>query len=103
MGQRRTVVPADGEMGYWRVLRKGYDARAERVPDKFSWHRAVVLTKLGEFDKAIEELERGYYQRSGTMAYLQIYDLDPLYSDPRFQDLLRRMAFPDQKLHALSH
>jgi hypothetical protein len=26
-----------------------------------------------------------------------------LYSDPRFQDLLRRMAFPDQKLHPLSH
>jgi TolB-like protein len=99
----RQAFDEDGEMGYWRALRKGYDARAERVPDKFSWHRAVVLTKLGEFDKAIEELERGYYQRSGTMAYLQIYDLDPLYSDPRFQDLLRRMAFPDQKLHALSH
>jgi hypothetical protein len=85
----------DGEMGYWRALRKRHDARAERIPDLFSWHRAVVLTKLGEFDKAIEELEKGYYQRRGAMAYLQIYDLDPLYSDPRFQDLLRRMAFPD--------
>ena len=99
----RQAFDEDGEMGYWRALRKGHDARAERIPDLFSWRRAVVLTKLGEFDKAIEELEKGYHQRNGAMVYLQIYPLDPLYSDSRFQELLRRMAFPDQQLNPLSH
>lgn len=93
----RQAFDEDGELGYWRALRNRYDARAERIPDFFSWRRAVVLAKLEEFDEAIEELEKGYYQRRGAMAFLQVYDLEPLYGDPRFRDLLRRMAFPEQR------
>ena len=57
---------------------------------------AVIHTGLGENDEALEWLERAYQDRNGWMAFLQVVPwLDPLRSDPRFQDLLRRMNFPE--------
>jgi TolB-like protein/Tfp pilus assembly protein PilF len=52
--------------------------------------RAVIYVGLGEKDKAFEWLERAYEERAmPTIKVNPIYD--PLRSDPRFQDLLRRM------------
>ena len=57
---------------------------------------AVIHTGLGEKDEALEWLERAYQDRNMWMVYLQTAPwFDPLRSDPRFQDLLRRMKFPD--------
>jgi serine/threonine protein kinase/tetratricopeptide (TPR) repeat protein len=56
---------------------------------------AVVYTGLGEKDRALEWLERAYKERASDMCYLKSDPrLAPLNSDPRFQDLLRRMNFP---------
>jgi eukaryotic-like serine/threonine-protein kinase len=56
---------------------------------------AVVYTGLGEKDRAVEWLERAYKVHDSQMCYLKSDPrLDPLYSDLRFQDLLRRMNFP---------
>jgi TolB-like protein/Tfp pilus assembly protein PilF len=56
---------------------------------------AVIHTGLGENDEAFEWLERAYQDRNAWMVFLQVVPwLDPLRSDPRFQDLLRRMNFP---------
>ena len=45
-------------------------------------------TRLSELVKAVEE-------RDSALAYAKIEPMyDPLRSDPRFQDLLRRMNFP---------
>ncbi len=56
---------------------------------------ALIHTGLGEIDEALEWLERAYLDRTPWMVYLQVEPrLDPLRSDPRFQDLLRRMNFP---------
>lgn len=53
---------------------------------------ALIHTGLGENDEALEWLERAYQDRNGWMPFLQVAPrLDPLRSDPRFQDLLRRM------------
>ncbi len=47
-------------------------------------------------DQAFAWLEKAYQERSRPMAYLRAEPaLDPLRSDPRFQDLLRRMNFPE--------
>jgi tetratricopeptide (TPR) repeat protein len=47
-------------------------------------------------DKAFEWLERAYEERSVQMPQLKVNPrLDPLLSDPRFQDLVRRMNFPN--------
>ncbi|HET6178660.1 MAG TPA: winged helix-turn-helix domain-containing protein [Candidatus Sulfotelmatobacter sp.] len=51
---------------------------------------------LGDIDEAFRWLETGYQERAAWMVVLKIDPhLDPLRSDPRFEDLLRRMNFPD--------
>jgi len=57
---------------------------------------AVIHTGLGENDEALEWLEKAYQDRNGWMVFMQVVPwLDPLRSDPRFQDLVRRMNFPE--------
>jgi tetratricopeptide (TPR) repeat protein len=55
-----------------------------------------IYIGLGEKDKAFEWLEKIYEQREARLDLLQV---DPIYdslrSDPRFQDLVERMNFPD--------
>jgi non-specific serine/threonine protein kinase len=56
---------------------------------------AFVYAGLNQKDQAIEWLEKAYEERSCNLVYIRIDPrLDPLRSDPRFQDLLRRMNFP---------
>jgi hypothetical protein len=55
---------------------------------------AVIYVGLGEKDKAFEWLEKAYEERS-IAAFFGFIKADPVYdplrSDPRFADLLRRM------------
>jgi tetratricopeptide (TPR) repeat protein len=56
---------------------------------------ALIYTGLGEYEEAFAWLERAYQDRNGWMAFLQVEPrLDPLRSDPRFQDLVSRVNFP---------
>jgi TolB-like protein/DNA-binding winged helix-turn-helix (wHTH) protein len=57
----------------------------------------VIYAGLGDKDKAFEFLEKAYKEKSPDLAYFIKADLriDPLRSDPRFQNLLRRMNFPN--------
>ena len=57
---------------------------------------AMIYTGLGENEIAIEWLEKAFDDRNLWMAFLQVEPrLDPLRFDPRFQDLLGRMKFPE--------
>jgi TolB-like protein/Flp pilus assembly protein TadD len=63
-----------------------------RVP---TYHMAAIYAALGDNDKAFDWLEKAYEERSLWMVHLKVAPkLDPLRSDPRFHDLLRRMNFP---------
>jgi len=57
---------------------------------------ATIYAGLGNRDKSFEYLEKAYQERSADLSYFLRADLrvDGLRSDPRFQDLLRRMNFP---------
>ena len=56
---------------------------------------ARVYAALEERDETFHWLETAYRERATNMIYLQADSrLDGLRSDPRFQDLLRRMNFP---------
>jgi len=56
---------------------------------------AIAYAHLGENDRAFEQLERRYRDRGFEMLTLKTNpDLDPLRSDPRFQDLVRRVGLP---------
>jgi len=57
---------------------------------------ATIHAGLGERDKAFEFLERAYQERSLDLSWHLKADLriDNLRSDPRFQDLVRRVGYP---------
>jgi len=54
---------------------------------------ADLYIALGEREKAFVSLERAFTQHDAQLMWLRVYSgLDPLRSDPRFQDLLRRVG-----------
>jgi tetratricopeptide (TPR) repeat protein len=55
---------------------------------------AVIYTALGDRDHAIAALEIGVERRSVLAVVFRDPQLDPLRSDPRFQQLLRRAGLP---------
>jgi tetratricopeptide (TPR) repeat protein len=69
-------------------------ARTERFPPIGI---AGAFTMAGETDEAFTWLERGYRARDPGMITLKANPLlDPLRPDPRFDDLLRRIGFPEE-------
>ena len=66
---------------------------ARSVPPYFL---AWVAASVGDNDKAIKWLETAFRQRASLMVAVRADPFfEPLHSHPRFQDLLRRMNFPD--------
>jgi TolB-like protein len=60
-----------------------------------AWIFAVVYTGLGENGEALSWLERAFDEHDGMVANLGIDPIfDPLRGDPRFEELLRRLALP---------
>jgi TolB-like protein/Tfp pilus assembly protein PilF len=60
-----------------------------------SWDKATVYAALGEKDRAISELQLAYRDHDDRIAWLASDQrVDVLRSDPRFQDLVHRMNFP---------
>jgi len=56
---------------------------------------ALLYAALGEKEEAFKWLETAYRRKEGRMFWLKTdMRCDSLRSDPRFQDLLRRMKFP---------
>lgn len=54
---------------------------------------AEIHLALGEHDRAIEMLEKGFEERSSLMIWVMIDPIyEPLREDKRYQDLLRRMG-----------
>jgi TolB-like protein/DNA-binding winged helix-turn-helix (wHTH) protein/Tfp pilus assembly protein PilF len=54
---------------------------------------SVIYTALGDADQAMNWLEKGYEERFNPGVLLRP-GFDPLRSDPRFEDLLRRIGLP---------
>jgi tetratricopeptide (TPR) repeat protein len=58
---------------------------------------AAVYLALGEKEKALSQLEKGYEQHDGWLKELKAWPwFDSLQNEPRYRDLLKRMNFPDQ-------
>jgi eukaryotic-like serine/threonine-protein kinase len=58
-----------------------------------SYDIALVYTGIGDKDQAFEWLERAYEERFMLLVLLKVEPLfDPLRSEPRFQDLVRRIG-----------
>jgi len=85
-GKRREAQKvADGLIAQWKSTHVG------------AYDTAIIEVGLGNKDQALTWLERAYEDRTFFMINLKIEpELDPLHSEPRFQDLLRRMNFGPQ-------
>ncbi|HEX6729457.1 MAG TPA: tetratricopeptide repeat protein [Pyrinomonadaceae bacterium] len=81
-----------GWVGYLRLVTSENSALRE---GNNNWVLAKAFVDLGQKDKAITELNKAYEKRLSSLCWLKIEPLmDPLRSDPRYQELLNRMRFP---------
>jgi len=84
-----------GYKGAIRALTAGLEAEDARGASPPAFFPAIMYGLLGEKDRAFAWLERGYRERDAAYSALNVDPCwDPLRSDPRFRDLLRRMNFP---------
>ena len=57
---------------------------------------AFIYAPLGEKDKAVASLEKGYEERAFQMQFLKIDPRwDKLRDDPRYQELLKKIGLPE--------
>ena len=58
--------------------------------------KALIYYSLGDANKAFEWLNRSYNERDFLLAFLKVDPLwDPLRSDTRFQNIMKKMNFPE--------
>jgi tetratricopeptide (TPR) repeat protein len=89
------------EGGYEGALRATAELQEEWYgkPGKkvTAWNISLNYLKAGDYDMAIDWLEKAYEDHSPNLPYIGWSIFDPLHSDPRFQDLLRKMNLPPMK------
>ena len=88
----RATFARGGWLGFLRLV------TAENSPLRDSnnnWVVAKAYLDLGQKDKAFAELNKAYEIRLSSLCWLKVEpQLDPLRSDPRYQQLLQKMEFP---------
>ena len=99
LARQAALEQACADSGFVGVWRLRLERRLERIaageyvrPEGLASNYA----RLGRTDDAFEWLEKAYDERDGNLAFINTEPAyDGLRSDPRFQDLLRRMNFPE--------
>jgi tetratricopeptide (TPR) repeat protein len=87
------ALTGDTEQAHERLDELMELSQRRHVP---AYQIAMIHFRLGQTDEAFAWFEKAYEQRSPRLAFINVEPrLDPLRDDPRFQDLLRRMNFPD--------
>jgi TolB-like protein/DNA-binding winged helix-turn-helix (wHTH) protein/Tfp pilus assembly protein PilF len=94
VAQLKEAMAKSGAQGYWRRTLENYreSAKSRYVPSVLVSEACV---RVGDKDSAFEWLERGFEERDDLMIDLKAEPVfDGLRSDPRFQDLIRRVGIP---------
>jgi tetratricopeptide (TPR) repeat protein len=94
IGALRNAYSSSGLTGFWRKR-----IALDSIPSEQGYVRAYDVAydyaALGDRDHCLEWLNRALLQRDGVLIELSIQPrFDNLRSDPRFQDLLRRLNLP---------
>ncbi len=85
------------EASYRRAVERGIARRKEESKTRYvsPFDLANLYLRLGDKEQALAWLEKAYQEHASGLEYLKVRPLyDPLRSDLRFQDLLRRLHFP---------
>ena len=91
-GLVRGTFAKDGWLGFLRLVVAENSSLKDINND---WVVAKAYVDLGEKDKAFAKLNKAYDERLSSLCWLKIEpQLDPLRSDPRYQELLKRIGFP---------
>jgi TolB-like protein/DNA-binding winged helix-turn-helix (wHTH) protein len=92
--QLKGTLAKSGAKGYWKRTLENYkeSAKSNYVPSVLV---AEACVRVGDKECAFEWLERGFEERDDLMINLKVEPVfDSLHSDPRFQDLVRRVGIP---------
>ena len=92
----REAYKKSGAKGYWRKqIDIGEKRRASQSDTSLPLNRiASFYAQIGDKEQAIALLEKAYEQRETDMTDLKSPIYDPIRSDPRFADLMRRIGLP---------
>jgi tetratricopeptide (TPR) repeat protein len=93
----RKAYLQSGPKGYWQKHLELAIQRRRRSPEPYQSALELVglYGRLGDKDKAFEWLEKAYQDVDEDLTTLKVDpEFDPLRSDPRFADLLRRVGLP---------
>jgi TolB-like protein/Tfp pilus assembly protein PilF len=89
----KKAARAGGEKAYSRAMAEAFSENSSApTPAPIL---AAYWARAGEPDKAFEVLEKAYREHDDTLLMLKDEKLDPIKSDPRYKDLLRRIGLPD--------
>ncbi|MBL7111591.1 MAG: hypothetical protein ISS19_06595 [Bacteroidales bacterium] len=99
------TVEVGGGLGHALGLAGKYDL-AKQMADYYTLaaedhylppvQRAFIHIGIGEYDIAIELLERAYNEKSWFLVFIRVEPwFDPIRDDKRFADIMSRMEFPD--------
>jgi TolB-like protein/DNA-binding winged helix-turn-helix (wHTH) protein len=92
--QLKVTLAKSGAKGYWKRTLENYkeSAKSNYVPPVLV---AEACVRVGDRECVFEWLERGFEERDDLMINLKVEPVfDSLRSDPRFQDLVRRVGIP---------
>ncbi len=88
----REASAATSATVYWQKRLEQELEESKREPST-AFDMAEIFAQLGQNDQAFAWLEKAYEERSFLMMYLKVAPkLEPLRSDPRFANLLRRVG-----------
>ena len=94
-GLARTYAQAGRKDEARRILAKFLEEKPKPTGAWAGWFLAAIYGALGEKDEAFRWLEACYKERHSWMPWIgKDVSFKPLRSDPRFQDLVRRMNLP---------
>jgi tetratricopeptide (TPR) repeat protein len=95
---RNALEEGHAEAGHAGAARRLADVLAARFEKPAggtgAFRLAILYLQAGDRDRALEWLQRAYEVRDPNVPYLRAPEWDPVRSDPRFQDLMRRVGLP---------
>jgi TolB-like protein len=84
------------QAGFAEAMRRAAEALVTRLPEAYSMPSdiATFYAMAGVKEKVLEWLEKGFEVRDPALPYLRFPCYDIVRSDPRFQELWRKMNLP---------